>query len=60
LPLAVEMWHDTIQMNDAPVLNYGEKFKHGPIVCESEKTGMMCKNKSGQGFALSRAQQRLF
>ena len=42
------------------VLNYGQSFKRGGLICTSETSGMTCMNSSGHGFSLSRAQQKVF
>jgi hypothetical protein len=40
---------------DAPVLEYGETWKHGDIRCRSRSSGLTCKDSSGFGFTLARA-----
>jgi len=39
---------------------YGQTGEFGSIICKSERTGLTCSNKSGHGFFLSRAKQRVF
>ncbi|MCT4559483.1 MAG: hypothetical protein N4A61_15655 [Pelagimonas sp.] len=39
---------------------YGETSQFGDITCQSERTGLTCRNKSGHGFFLSRKKQRVF
>ncbi len=41
-------------------LAYGKSINGTGWTCTSQKTGMRCVNKSGKGFQLSRASQRLF
>jgi hypothetical protein len=43
-----------------PTLPYGAKWSRGGIECESEKTGLTCKNQTNQGFSLSKAVQKFF
>lgn len=43
-----------------PTLPYGAKWSRGGIECESEKTGLTCKNQTNHGFSLSKAAQKLF
>lgn len=43
-----------------PTLPYGTKWSKGGIECESEKTGLTCKNQTHQGFSLSKAVQKFF
>lgn len=42
------------------VAPYGETGNFGDITCQSEKTGLTCRNRSGNGFFLSRRSQRVF
>lgn len=51
---------DTVMMEDAPVLGYGDSIDAGPFTCTSVKTGMTCMNAEGGGFTLSRAKQAVF
>jgi len=51
---------DTVMMQDAPVLSYGDSLDVGPFTCTSVKTGMTCMNAQGHGFTLSRAKQEVF
>lgn len=43
-----------------PTLPYGAKWSRGGIECESEKTGLTCKNQTNNGFSLSKAVQKFF
>jgi hypothetical protein len=45
---------------DARVLGYGKTWSGGGLSCASAVTGLTCRNKSGHGFFLSRAQWRAF
>lgn len=51
---------DTAVDPRAKVLAYGRSRRLGPFRCTSRRTGLRCTNAAGHGFALSRAQQRLF
>ena len=51
---------DTVMNRDAPVLRYGRTKRIGPFTCTSRRTGLTCKNLSGHGFFLSRADIRRF
>jgi hypothetical protein len=42
------------------VLGYGLAISGGSVTCESEKTGLTCRNAAGHGFMLSKARQSLF
>ena len=42
------------------VAGYGQSAQFGPITCQSERTGLTCRNQSGHGFFLSRRRQELF
>ena len=42
------------------VADYGRSAQFGPITCQSERTGLTCRNQSGHGFFLSRRRQELF
>lgn len=43
-----------------PTLPYGAKWSRNGIECESEKTGLTCKNQTNNGFSLSKASQKFF
>lgn len=45
---------DTVATSDAPVLDYGSKWRRKGIVCRSRRTGLRCHNRKGHGFFLSR------
>jgi hypothetical protein len=51
---------DAVAGGEPETLAYGEAKQLGPYRCTSEKTGISCSNQSGHGFALSKAEQRLF
>jgi hypothetical protein len=43
------------------VLEYGEKLQGGPILCESQESGMSCEHvETGRGFTIARADYELF
>jgi hypothetical protein len=42
------------------VLRYGHTWRWHGFRCSSRQTGLTCSNRSGHGFFLSRATQRLF
>jgi hypothetical protein len=45
----------------APILHYGKSREFGHFRCQSERSGLTCRNrKSGHGFKLSRERQRVF
>lgn len=44
----------------AKVLAYGHRLHRSGLTCTSATTGLTCRNKSGHGFALSRAHSRRF
>jgi hypothetical protein len=46
--------------NYTDIAPYGVSAEFGDITCRSESTGLTCRNTTGNGFALSRRQQRLF
>jgi hypothetical protein len=46
---------DTAVTRRAKVLRYGSKWSRGGFGCTSRRTGLRCRNRSGHGFALSRA-----
>jgi hypothetical protein len=45
---------------EARVLGYGKTWSGGGLSCASAVAGLTCRNKSGHGFFLSRAQWRAF
>ena len=45
---------DTAFDTKAPVLEYGETWSRGGVVCESSERGLRCTNTSGNAFLLSR------
>jgi hypothetical protein len=52
---------DTVADMNAPVLNYGQQRQIGnDLVCYSERTGVECQNKRGNGFLLRRAGQTVY
>lgn len=51
---------DTIQGWDSLVLGYGKSISLFGISCQSERSGMTCRNAQGGGFWVSRGRQRLF
>ncbi|MDO6585349.1 hypothetical protein Q4543_07450 [Salipiger sp. 1_MG-2023] len=42
------------------VLQYGQRWDIGGILCSSSRQGLECRNDSGHGFFLSRARQSVF
>jgi hypothetical protein len=50
---------DTI-LRSGPVLGYGSTWRKGPFTCVVARTGVTCRNRSQNGFTLSRASYRLF
>ncbi|WP_420006384.1 DUF6636 domain-containing protein [Arenibacterium sp. LLYu02] len=42
------------------VAGYGQTAEFGPITCTSERTGLTCRNQSGNGFFMSRSKQEVF
>ena len=51
---------DTVANPANPVLPYGTKWSKFGIVCESETTGVTCKNPFNNGFSISKAKQSVF
>ena len=51
---------DTIMDPKMPVLAYGEVWQRGGFTCTAEQTGVTCFNADRRGFALARAEQKLF
>jgi hypothetical protein len=45
---------DTVLSRDARVVRYGTTWRRGPFTCKSSLSGLLCKNRSGHGFFLSR------
>ena len=45
---------------DVSTLGYGHTWKRGQLSCISRSTGLMCQNRDGHGFELSRERQRVF
>jgi hypothetical protein len=50
---------DTVADSRLPILGYGESWTRGDFVCQSERSGVACRNSAGAGFDLSRAAQRV-
>lgn len=46
--------------NYSDIAGYGQTAEFGPITCSSERTGLTCRNQSGNGFFLSRRKQEVF
>jgi hypothetical protein len=44
----------------APVLGYGSSWRGGGITCTSRRAGLTCRNGSGHGFFMSRANSYRF
>jgi hypothetical protein len=44
---------------EVPVLRYGRTWRQNGFTCVSRRTGLTCRNRSGHGFFLSRARQRI-
>ena len=44
----------------SPTLAYGKTIRGRGWQCTSHQDGMLCKNRSGHGFKLSRKLQQLF
>lgn len=52
--------HGDTAINDRlPVLAYGDRWVRDDFVCQSERSGVSCRNSVGAGFHLSRAAQRI-
>ena len=45
---------------DAPVLAYGDAIVVGEFRCDSVETGVTCRNASGHGFTIARAEVKTF
>jgi hypothetical protein len=39
---------------------YGMRWSRGPFGCESQETGLVCRNADGRGFSVSRSNIELF
>ena len=48
------------RVNYTDVAPYGATGQFGDITCQSENTGLTCRNREGRGFFLSRSRQELF
>ena len=58
---AVRLCHgDTVMDDSLPFLAYGTSWRRYGFTCNSERTGVTCRNAHGNGFELSRARQQLF
>lgn len=51
---------DTLFGTSPMKLEYGRSVQAFGFICQSEKTGLTCKNAAGHGFTLSKARQKLF
>ncbi len=51
---------DTVVVPGSPVLPYGTATRFGPFTCESQTSGLTCRNDDGHGIFLSRAEQGIF
>ena len=51
---------DTLFGTSPMKLEYGRSVEALGFTCQSEKTGLTCKNAAGHGFALSKARQEVF
>jgi hypothetical protein len=52
---------DTVLGHKARVLDYGDATRFGPFTCKVGRTrGMRCTSRTGHGFQLSRARQKLW
>ncbi|SFI64677.1 DUF6636 domain-containing protein [Bradyrhizobium sp. cf659] len=51
---------DTVMDLSLPVLAYGEVWQRAGFTCRSEQTGLTCFNAMQRGFALARAEQKVF
>ena len=45
---------DTVLSASARIIRYGTTWRGGPFTCKSRTSGLRFKNRSGQGFLLSR------
>ena len=48
------------RLNIGEIAPYGQSGQFNLITCQSERTGLTCRNASGHGFFLSRRQQLIF
>ena len=48
------------RVNYGDIAEYGVSASFGDITCASDQSGLSCKNRTGNGFFLSRQTQRLF
>ena len=51
---------DAVANDEGLELGYGKSISLDGFTCKSEKSGLTCTNKSGHGFSISKAKQRLF
>ena len=51
---------DSVYQTGSPVLGYGRRWRRGALACLSEQSGLECRNRSGNGFFLSRARWDTF
>jgi hypothetical protein len=51
---------DTVANPSLPKLVYGSTWTRNNIVCESQTTGLTCRNGAGHGFLLSKSIQQIF
>jgi hypothetical protein len=47
-------------LDELPMLNYGSSWSAAGFKCLSKKTGINCQNSHGDGFNLSKTEQRVF
>ncbi|TFL17564.1 DUF6636 domain-containing protein [Jannaschia formosa] len=59
-PARMECSNPARKSSYTDVAPYGVTGTFGPITCQSETSGLTCRNRSGHGFHLSRASQRVF
>ena len=48
------------RVNYTDIASYGATGQFGDITCQSETTGLTCRNRDGRGFFLSRSRQSVF
>jgi hypothetical protein len=53
-PAAPNCGSDTVYDAGAPMLEYGETWSRGGIVCESDESALTCTNRDGSEFTLAR------
>jgi hypothetical protein len=51
---------DTVADDALPALSYGSTWNQGGYSCKAEHTGLTCMNSIGDGFSLSRNNQKVF